>query len=177
RRTPPSLVVMGQELGFVGGDVDADGTLGPASLAREAEIERLLDVLVLPAIGERIASQHLEQQVRAAARRMRLLARHLVTRTHRAAVVAAAFPDADAAERREREAATVVLKREMRGRLRWAVIGAEAQVLVGSVRIDDLARIHFSLRVPDRLELPERVDQLGTDHLRQELRPRLAVAV
>src|SRR6185503_20589548 len=98
----------------------------------------------------------------------------LVARTHRAAVVAAALADADAPERREREAAAVALKREVRGRLRRPVTGAEAQVLIGTVRIDDLARIHLALRVPDCLELPERVHELRAEHFRQELRARLA---
>ena len=42
---------------------------------------------------------------------------------------------------------------------------------------DDLARVHPVARVEDGLELAERPDQLGTEHPRQQLAPRLAVAV
>ena len=54
---------------------------------------------------------------------------------------------------------------------------AETDVRVERVRVDDLAGVHLPVRVPDRLELPERLDQLGAEHLRQQLAARLAVAV
>src|SRR5205823_13748719 len=54
---------------------------------------------------------------------------------------------------------------------------AEPQVLIDPVRRDDLPGIHLAAGIPDRLELPERVDELGSVHLRKELRLRLAVAV
>jgi hypothetical protein len=38
------LVVAGEELGLVGGDVDLDGAVAAAALAGQAEVERLLDV-------------------------------------------------------------------------------------------------------------------------------------
>ncbi len=48
---------------------------------------------------------------------------------------------------------------------------------MNAVRVDDLARVHLPVGVPDRLELAEGRDELVAEHLRQELRPRLAVAV
>ena len=62
-------------------------------------------------------------------------------------------------------------------RLPGPVVRAEAQVLVGPVGIDHLARVHLPLRVPDGLELAERLHQLLAVHLRQEEGLGLAVAV
>ena len=133
----------------------------------------------LPAAGERIALEHLEQQARAAARRVLLLARDPVARAHRAAIVRGGTRRrrrSGASPRRscrrsfgKRESASATCGR--------VVAGAEAQVLVDAVRVDDLARVHLPVRIPDRLELAERLDQLRAEHLRQELASRLAVAV
>src|SRR5204863_2431061 len=102
---------------------------------------------------------------------------HAIARTHRAAALAPALADADTPRRGEREAAAVVGKGEMGERLRRLVRRAEAEIVVNPVRIDDFARIHLSVGIPDALELPKRVHQFGTEHLRQELRPGLTVAV
>src|SRR5690348_11747139 len=87
-----------------------DRAIALAALAGETEIERLLDGVTLPALLNRAAVQHLEQQARAPARRVALLARRHVTRAHDAllAVDAPARADADAAPRRLGEAAVIL---------------------------------------------------------------------
>ncbi len=63
---------------------------------------------------------------------------------------------------------------------RWCpgvIVGAQPQVLGRVVGRYHLAGIHLPLRVPQRLELPERADQLLAEHLRQQLRARLPVAM
>src|SRR5439155_6650062 len=97
---------------------------------------------------------------------------------HRAAVLAPAFPDAYAAKGGTREVSVVLGVLEVSGQRRgWLEIGAEPQVLVHLVRVDHLPRIHSAGRIPDRLELAERLHQLGAEHARQELGAGLAVAV
>ena len=50
-RTNSAFVVVGEKFGFVGGDVDANGTVALASLAGETEIERLLDFFAAPSVA------------------------------------------------------------------------------------------------------------------------------
>src|SRR5690606_4940005 len=57
------------------------------------------------------------------------------------------------------------------------VVRAESKVRVQGPRVHDLARVHLPVRVPDRLELAEGLDQIGSEHLREQLAARLAVAV
>ncbi len=47
-----AFVVVGEELGLVGGHVDGDGALGFAGFAGEAEVEGFADLLVGPLVGE-----------------------------------------------------------------------------------------------------------------------------
>ena len=68
-------------------------------------------------------------------------------------------------------------EREAGGEGYRLVVRPEAQVIVDAPRIDHLAGIHASLRIPQRLELAERLHQLRPEHHRQELAARLAVAV
>src|SRR5690606_34245331 len=63
----PALVVVREELGLVRRDVHVHRAVALASLAREAEVERFLDLLALPAIPDRLTLKHLEEEVRAAA--------------------------------------------------------------------------------------------------------------
>src|SRR5690606_22473986 len=100
----PALVVVREELGLVRRDVHVHRAVALASLAREAEVERFLDLLALPAIPDRLTLKHLEEEVRAAAGRVLLLAEHHEARAHRPAVQAPALADADAAQRRTCEA-------------------------------------------------------------------------
>src|SRR5207237_3816449 len=100
-RPDASRVVMRAELGLVGRHVDINRAIVLAALAGEAEIERLLDRVALPAVLQWPAMHHLEQQVRAAARRMLLLARRDIAWAHDTifGVMPAAFADPDAAQR------------------------------------------------------------------------------
>ena len=124
-----------------------------------------------------LALEQLEQHVRAAARAVLFLERHHVARAHRPGIVLAALAQADAPEHRPLEGSLVVRKRELRrGPLR-RVVGAEPEVLGRQIGVDDLARVHLAVRIPDRLELAERAHDLVAEHLRQQRAARLAVAV
>ncbi len=57
------------------------------------------------------------------------------------------------------------------------IAGTQAQVLVHAIGIDDLARIHLPLRVPDTLKLAERLDQFLSKQLWQQFRARLAISM
>src|SRR4029079_12074667 len=105
-----------------------------------------------------------------------LLHRHPIARAHRLVMMLAAIADADTAQRRAAEHAGVLRILEERHRLTWRERVAEPQVLRGQVRIDDLARVHPALRIEDRLELAEPLNELRAAHLRQELGLRLAAA-
>ncbi len=54
-----AFVEVGEELGFVGGHVDGDGTLGFAGLAGEAEVEGLFDLFIFPLVGKDLALHEL----------------------------------------------------------------------------------------------------------------------
>src|SRR5262245_33203347 len=168
---------MREELGFVGGHVDVDRALALAALAGEAQVEGLLDLLGPPAVLDPLALAPLEEQARPSARRVLLLACDQVARAHRPRVVLPAFTDADAAEGRPGEAALVLRKLEVRGEPGRVVGRTQAKVGVHRVWIDDLAWIHLAVRVPDRLELPERPDEVVAEHLGQARAARLAIAV
>ena len=58
----------GEELGLVRGHVHVDRALALAALARQAEVERVVDLLAAPAVGDGLAAQHLEEDPRAPAR-------------------------------------------------------------------------------------------------------------
>ena len=84
-----ALVVVRQELGLVSRHVDVHRAIAFAAFAGEAEIERFLHRLDRASRPSGRRRQHFEQQTGAAARRVHLLARHLIAGTHRAAVVPA----------------------------------------------------------------------------------------
>src|SRR5205823_2713432 len=88
-----------------------------------------------------------------------------------------ALADADAADSRMREVALVLRIGELHRGAPGLVVGAEPQVLIDLVRVDDLAPVHLQIRVPDALELAEAVHEVVPEHLRQELGARLPVAV
>src|SRR4029077_3503460 len=58
-RTQASLVVVGEKLGLVSGDVHSDRTIALTPLARQAKIQRVLNVLVAPSVADHIALGHL----------------------------------------------------------------------------------------------------------------------
>src|SRR5207237_8541410 len=109
---------------------------------------------------------------------MFLFTRDHVARAHGSVMILAAFADADAAPRDQREAPPIVRKPEMRldsGRL--ARIGAYAKMCVERVGIHDLARIHLPVGIPDRLEIAKGLDHLRAEHAREQLAARLAIPV
>src|SRR6185437_9256283 len=103
------------------------------------------------------APQHLEEQPGAPPRGVLLLPQHMEARAHRAPVEAAALADPEAALRRLREAPPVLAEREVRLDGGSVVVRPRAEVLVGGIGVDLLARVHRPARVPDRLELAERL--------------------
>ena len=171
------LVVVRQELRAVGGDVHVGRTLGLARLAGEAQVERLLDVLVVPRAVDHLALEHLEQHVRAAARAVLLFERRHVARAHGAVVALAALAHPDAAQRGLGEGAAVIGELEVCGRVERVEVGAKPQVFGRLVRVDQLVGIQLVPRIPDRLELAEPFHQLRTEHLGQQRAARLPVAV
>ena len=166
---------MGHELGLVGGDVHLDRAVVLAALAGDAQIQGLENGIAAPQIRQRLALEHLPQQPCPPARGVALLVRGLERRAHRPARLAAALAHADAPRHRPGQRTAVVGEAE--DRLRIGQRERRPQVRVQGQRIDDLARVHAPLRIPDRLELPEGRDQLRPEHARQQLRPGLAIAV
>src|SRR5439155_5901765 len=105
------------------------------------------------------------QDPSATTRRVLLVARDHVARTHDAAGGVAALADPDAAQGRMLEAPVVVRVREMRPQLRRRVLRPEAEAVCDPAGVDDLAGIHLPVGIPDRLELAEGLDQFGAEHL------------
>ena len=151
-------------------------TLALASFARQAQVERVLDGRIGETLGQQIGGQSLEQDSRAPARRMDFLARRHVRRAHRARLGLAALPDSDAFERGACESAFAV-KVEVRSDFARPIVRAQLQMRVERMRIDNHARIHHRVGIEDALEIAERVDQIGPEHHRQQLRARQPVAV
>ena len=174
-RPQPVGVVVGHEFGFVGGDVHLDRAVALAALAGDAQVEGLEDVVVAPQVRQRLALEHLPQKAGPAPGGVAFLVRGLERRAHRPAGLAPALADADAARHRLRDRAAVVGQPE--DRLGVAQLHGRTQVRVEGHRVHDLARVHAPARIPDRLELAERPDQLQAEHPGQQLRPSLPVAV
>src|SRR6185436_16384476 len=78
----PSFIVVRQELGLVGGHVHVHRTIVLAPLARQAEIERVLDGFALPASGHHLAVHHFPEQPGPPAGGVLLLPRDHVAGTH-----------------------------------------------------------------------------------------------
>ncbi len=104
QRPRATLVVVRQELGLVARHVGVRRAVAAAALAGEAQVERLLHLLALPAVGDHLAAQHLVEQPAAAARRIAFFAGRAVARAHGAALGRAALAHADAALGGAREA-------------------------------------------------------------------------
>src|SRR5690348_5522984 len=101
----------------------------------------------------------------AATRGMLFLQGGTIARTHGALLVAAALADTDAAKGGLIEASAVLQVVEVRNRLDGAIVGAEAQVFIDAVGIDDFARIHFPFRIPESFEFAKGLDQFFAVHL------------
>src|ERR1022692_2380798 len=176
-RTASSFVVVRQELSFVGGHIDADRAVALAPLAGEAQIERVLHVLVAPTVLNHISLGHLPQQVGAASGRVFFLASHAKTGTHDSTFIVAAFAYSDVAQCGVRQAALIFGKLKVRLRLPRLVVGAQTKILIQLVGFNYFARVHLPVRVPQCFELPKSLYQFRAKHSWQQLGPRLAVAV
>src|SRR5687768_3220095 len=108
-------MVVREKFCLVRGHVHADGTFRFAGFARKTEIQRALDLIALPSARDYFATQHLEQQVSATARRMLLVASRHVARAHGAFIGLPAFADADAPKRRARDASFYRKRKERAG--------------------------------------------------------------
>src|SRR6267378_3929340 len=115
--TQAAFMVVREKLSLVGGQVDGDGAIALATFAGETEVEGLLDFLTPPAVADDFALGHLPEQVRAAAGGVLFFAGHAEAGTHHPTFVVAALPHSDAAQGGMREAAMVMGKLEMGGRL------------------------------------------------------------
>ena len=193
-RVQAAHVALGEEFGFVGGHIDLHRALGFAGLATEAEIEGLVNGAALEAFLSQRAGEHLPEQVRAAASGVLLFAGGAVAGAHDAAYGIAAGADADAALGGAEEGAVVLGEGEVSlppnlsavgghaGQIGWgtAVVRRVAEILrrvVNARRVGELAGVHAVVRIPEHLEFAEGLDEFGAEHLGQQRRAGLAVAV
>src|SRR5690349_24070355 len=108
---------------------------------------------------------------------MLLLERQHIAQTHHAALMSPAFAHANTAHGRVCEDALVLGKLEVGHRTPWLVVHAQSQVLADLVGFYNLSRVHLPFRIPETLELFERVYQFLAEHFWQKLRARLSVAM
>ena len=167
--------MVGHELGLVGGDVHLDWAVVLAALAGDAQVQGFAHLVAAPQVRQGFALEHLPEQSRPAAGGVALLVRGLIRGAHRPARFATALAHADATRHGPGQRAAVVGEAE--DRLRVGERQGRPQVRVERQRIHDLARVHSTARVPDRLELAERGHELRPEHAGQQLRSGLAVAV
>ena len=176
-RPDPAPVPLREELGLVGGHVDPDRAVALAALARQAQVQRLLDLRRPPSARDHLAGRHLEQQPGPPAGRVHLLAGGAVARTHHSAVLGDALPDAEAPPGRPGERAAVVGERQLGLVAQRRHPDEHPQVVVELRRPDDATGVHPVVGVPRRLELLEGRDDRRRVHPRQQLGTRCAVAV
>ena len=176
QRHAVALPVAGEELTLETRDVDADGALGLAGAAFEAEVEHVVDIV----IGEtRLAEppRHRQPQcVRAPARRVFLLPRRHIRRAHRPFERLAAGAEAAAHLDGASHAAVFAVVEERR-RIRCDVAGAVAQVRRHRWCVDDLAGVEEAVRIERPLHRAERLVQHRAEHLLGERAADETVAV
>src|SRR2546423_2970582 len=85
--------------------------------------------------------------------------------THGSFCHATALADPNTTQRNPREVPDVFGKLEVCFTMRGTIISSEAKVFHHVVGVDFLARIHFPIRVPNRLELTKGSDQFRSKHL------------
>src|SRR5258707_10306300 len=117
---------MREKLRLIGRDVDVRWAFGFACFTRQAEIERFLDVLIVPAITQHFALQQFKQHMRAPSRAVFLLSRGHVARAHGAAIIFSARSEPDAAQCCFSQRAVVLRKLKMSLGLLRAVILTES---------------------------------------------------
>src|SRR6266404_2335739 len=175
--TPIGFVVVRYKFRFVGRYIDAHRTIAFAAFAGETKVERFFHRLVLPAIFDDVSFRHLPEQMGAAAGGVLFVSRDAEARTHDSTFVAAALAHSDAAQRSSGQAAVVVGKFEMRLGLPRIISGTEAQVFIEAIRLDELARVHLPIGIPDRLELTEGLHNFRSKHFWKKLGAGLPVSV
>ena len=166
-----------EKLRLVGRHVHVDRTVIATAFAGQAQIESVAHLGGLPAVGDDVTFEHLEQQTGTAARGVFLLTGGAIARAHDPGFVAAALADTDAAVGGDAEPVVVVGVGEMGGGLGGPVVRTPPQVLVQPVREHHFSRVHPIGRVEDAFELFERRDHALTEHDRQQLAAGLPVTV
>src|SRR5690349_18649420 len=109
-------VIVGKKLCLVSGHVHVDGTVAFATLAGEAQVERVEYFFALPSIANHVAVHHFEQQMRTAARGMLFLHRDAIARAHSALLLTAALSDAHTSHGGMRKTALIAGEVKMSGR-------------------------------------------------------------
>ena len=134
-------------------------------------------MLIAPAIGEYIPLQHLKEQAGTSTRAMLFFTGDHVAGAHGAAIHAAALPHADAAQGSSGETSFIIRKCEVCSGLSRVVGGAEAQVFVKAIRVDNLTWIHLPIWIPDSLELAKCLHEFRTIHFGEQFRTCLAISM
>src|SRR5215472_11116871 len=98
-------------------------------------------------------------------------------RAHDTAPFAPALANANTAEIGVSEAAVILRKFEVSCRLPWLVICSEPQIFVEPVRINQLARIHLPVGIPNGLEFAKGLHDFSAEHAVEQLSTGLAVTV
>src|SRR5580704_3656275 len=84
-----ALVVVRQKLSSVGGDINICRAFRFACFARQTQIERFLDVFIMPSARDHFALQQLKQHMSTATCAVLFFQGHHVTRAHRTAILLA----------------------------------------------------------------------------------------
>ena len=191
QRMQAALVMLREELRFVGGHVHLNGALRLAGFATQAEVECFVHGLALESFFAQTPGKHLPEQVGAAARGVLLLAGGAIAGAHHAAAVLRHAPtptqrsvacSSDPSSRRRRSGSPTreTGVRAVRSRLVSMDIDSVAQIfsrIVDAHGIGELAGIHAVVGIPQCLEFAERLDQLRAEHFGQQRGARLAVAM
>src|ERR1700720_231617 len=105
------------------------------------------------------------------------IARDAVARAHDSARVATALAHSHAAQRGGRKASLILRKFEMGLWPPRIIARAKAKVFVQLVRLDQFARIHLPVGIPERLELTKGLHEFRAKHLREKFTARLSVSM
>src|SRR5690242_9560600 len=103
-------------------------------------------MFVMPTVSYDVAMHHLPQQMCAAASGMHLLPRDHVAGTHRIllalTIFATTFPDPDTSQRRMGEAAMVLWKFKVGGRLPRPILRTQTKIFIDAIGVNDFSGIN-----------------------------------